>query len=128
MKPEEKFFVIRGIRENFQWYEREEGYWICSKHYNGIDHVYFYKEKLEADKECEIYREKYKSAIENIKEGDKVWFMYKNCIQFRKVIDIISIGYEMYYIMEGIDDSHVGDELFKSKEDLLKYLDNHINE
>lgn len=128
MKPEEKYFVVKGIRENFHWYEREEGYWICCKYHNGIHHEYFYKERVEADKKCEIYREKYKLATENIKEGDRVWFVNGYFIQFREVIDITNIGYDMYYLMEGTDTEYKGDKLFKSKQELLEYLDNHINE
>lgn len=126
MKAEEKFFVVKGIRENFHWYEREEGYWIRSKHNHGFSYEEFYKDKTEADRECEKLRESYRKAIESLKEGDEVWFIYCGKITVSKVINITNFGYEMYYQMTGCDDRVLSNRLFKSKEDLLNYLCNNI--
>ena len=126
MKPEEKYFVIKGIRENFDWYEREEGYWLCSRNNHGIGYYRFFKDKDEAEKECEKYREKYGKAIEYIKEGDNVWFIYCKQIVVSKIINIINFGYEMYYQMVGCDENLPSYRLFKSKEDLLNYLESNI--
>lgn len=126
MKPEEKYFVIKGIREDFQWYNCEEGYWLCSKDKYGISHDYFYKDKTEADRECEKYRESYMEAVSHFKEGDIVWFMNRNKVTVAKVTDIKNIGYKMYY--EAADDYNnlSKEDLFKSKEDLMDYLESNI--
>jgi len=126
MKPEEKYFVIKGIREDFQWYNREEGYWLCSKNDYGITHDYFYKDKAEAEKECEENREKYRQAIAYIKEGDEVWFIFDYHINVSKVINIECIGSEVYYRLNGCDKQFLNNNLFKSKEDLLNYLESNI--
>lgn len=127
MKPEEKYFVIKGIREDFQWgLNREFGYWICCKHNHGVSYEYFYKDKAEADKDCEKYRESYRKAITYLAEGDDVWFIYCKQIVVSKVINIIHFGYDMYYQMAGCDENLPSEHLFKSKEDLLNYLESNI--
>ena len=129
MKPEKKFFVLRGVRQDTQTWEVEEGYWLCRTDGKDRTHkVYFYRDEKEAKKECEEYRGGYKHAIKYIKEGDKVWFIKEQHLQFREVIDIIAIGYDMYYVLEGTTDFYKNDMLFRSKEKLLEYLDRHINE
>ena len=113
MKPEEKYFVIKGIREDFQWYNREEGFWLCSKDNHGICYDYFYKDKAEADRECEKYRDSYREAN-------------KNKITVAKVTNITNIGYKMYYEAADDYDCLSKEDLFKSKEELIGYLESNI--
>ena len=117
MKPEEKFFVLKGIREDFHWYEREEGYWLYEKE---LGPLYFYKDKKEADSECEKYRKKYREAISHYKEGDTVWFLYEDHIY---VGEIKRITLNMCYEINDCDASLTNNELFKSKEELINYLE-----
>ena len=127
MKAEEKFFVVEGFDEDFQWYRREEGYWLCSKDYEtGATRMHFYKNKSEADSECEKYRESYKKAIARHAEGDTVWFMHDNHIHVGKITRLIPIGYKMQYKVTGCDDFFFDNKFFKSKEELLKYLEDNI--
>lgn len=127
MKPEEKYFVVRGVREDFERCRLEEGFWVCRKG-KGTRYLGFSREKEEAERVCEKYREKYELAIKNIKEGDIVWFVNGYYIQCRKVIEITNIGFDMYYYMEETDSLFKGDHLFKTKQELFEYLNNHINE
>lgn len=127
MKAEEKFFVVEGFREDFQWYQREEGYWLCCKYYDGnVDQMHFYKNKKEADSECEKYRESYRKAITRYIEGDTVWLMHDNHIHVGKITYLIPIGYKMRYKVTGCDYFFFDNEFFKTKEELLKYLEDNI--
>lgn len=133
MKPEEKYFVIKGIREDTQTWEVEEGFWLYRKDGKGRIHrgdfyTGFYTDKKKAESECEKLREKYQAAIAYIKEGDSVWFINRRYIQHRNVADIIDTCYDMYYVIEDTDDFYKSDYLFKTKQELLEYLDKHINE
>jgi hypothetical protein len=122
MKPEEKYFVVEGIREDLQWCNREQGFWLCSRGVNSITNESFHKEKGEADAECEKYRTKYREAISCFKEGDEVWFMDDNHICVGIIEELTNIGYNMFYYVSGFDDYFSKEEFFRTKDDLLEHL------
>lgn len=129
MKPEEKFFVTWGIQEDFQYYHREEGYWLCRKEDDGYaTRLRFYRIEKEANEECQKLREAYKKFTKTITVGKIVWFMDKNLIHKGKVKNIINIGDELVCEVDGSEKDFDANELFGTLEEITTYLLTHIQE
>lgn len=121
MKPEEKYYVIGGIREEFDYYQREVGFWVCRKD-NGIHYTQlsFFTNKKDADKRCAELREQYRLSA--YKEGEVVWFMDRDLVCVGEIANVVDIGHEMYYEIANSDSSCRASRFFSSQQEIFEYL------
>lgn len=131
ISPEEKYFIEKGIYEDFQWYSREHGYWVMEKYEDNGRFCYiklhFHTDKKDAERMCEEYREKYRNEIAPPKPGETVWFMNDGLINVGKVKTAANSGAdEIVYTIEGLDVCLLQSQLFKKEGDLWDYLEKNI--